>query len=279
MAENTTANPELLQEQVSNILIQPLEAESIILNSGVQIFDTASPLRIPKLVSSSDPAWTAEGAQITEHDVDFDEVNLMPTDRASVKTIIRFTNELLRQSVIGLDSVLKTRLVSDVSRKLDTAFLTGDGATGSVTGIINQTGVQEGVLDASDPDSLLDALALAHAAEVTPNRWFISGADFFTLRKLKDGDNKYLIQSDMTAGASYSLFGIPVTVTNKLDAGKAVLADMSQVAVARDTNPTVTLLSERYAEFDEQAIRVTARFDLGLLHPEGVVVLTADAGA
>ena len=278
-SETTSANPELLQEQVSNILIQPLEAESIILNSGVQIFDTASPLRIPKLVSSSDPAWTAEGAQITEHDVDFDEVNLMPTDRASVKTIIRFTNELLRQSVIGLDSVLKTRLVSDVSRKLDTAFLTGDGATGSVTGIINQTGVQEGVLDASDPDSLLDALALAHAAEVTPNRWFISGADFFTLRKLKDGDNKYLIQSDMTAGASYSLFGIPVTVTNKLDAGKAVLADMSQVAVARDTNPTVTLLSERYAEFDEQAIRVTARFDLGLLHPEGVVVLTAAAGA
>ena len=278
MAENTTANPELLQEQVSNILIQPLEAESIILNSGVQIFDTASPLRIPKLVSSSDPAWTAEGAQITEHDVDFDEVSLMPTDRASVKTIIRFTNELLRQSVIGLDSVLKTRLVSDVSRKLDTAFLAGDGATGSVTGIINQTGVQEGVLDASDPDSLLDALALAHAAEVTPNRWILSGADFFSLRKLKDGDNKYLIQSDMTADASYSLFGVPVTVTNKLAAGKAVLADMSQVAVARDTNPTVTLLSERYAEFDEQAIRVTARFDLGLLHPEGVVVLTADAG-
>lgn len=278
MAENTTANPELLQEQVSNILIQPLEAESIILNSGVQIFDTASPLRIPKLVSSSDPAWTAEGAQITEHDVDFDEVSLMPTDRASVKTIIRFTNELLRQSVIGLDSVLKTRLVSDVSRKLDTAFLAGDGATGSVTGIINQAGVQEGVLDASDPDSLLDALALAHAAEVTPNRWILSGDDFFALRKLKDADNKYLIQSDMTAGASYSLFGVPVTVTNKLDAGKAVLADMSQVAVARDTNPTVTMLSERYAEFDEQAIRVTARFDLGLLHPEGVVVLTAADG-
>lgn len=278
MAENTTANPELLQEQVSNILIQPLEAESIILNSGVQIFDTASPLRIPKLVSSSDPAWTAEGAQITEHDVDFDEVSLMPTDRASVKTIIRFTNELLRQSVIGLDSVLKTRLVSDVSRKLDTAFLAGDGATGSVTGIINQAGVQEGVLDASDPDSLLDALALAHAAEVTPNRWILSGDDFFALRKLKDADNKYLIQSDMTAGASYSLFGVPVTVTNKLDAGKAVLADMSQVAVARDTNPTVTMLSERYAEFDEQAIRVTARFDLGLLNPEGVVVLTAADG-
>lgn len=273
-SETTAANPELLQEQVANILIEPLEAASVVLNSGARIFDTSSPLRIPKLVSSSDPAWTAEGAQITEHDVDFDEVTLMPTDRKSVKTIIRFTNELLRQSVIGLDSVLKTRLVGDVTRKIDTAFLTGDGATQSVTGIINQAGTQQSVLDTANPDSLLDALALASAAEVTPNRWFLSGTDFFALRKLKDGNNKYLIESDVTAGATYSLFGVPVTVTNKLAAGKAVLADMSQVAIARDMNPTVTMLSERYAEFDEQAIRVTARFDLGLLNPEAIVVLT-----
>ena len=203
----------------------------------------------------------------------------MPTDRKSIKTLIRFTNELLRQSVIGLDSVLKDRLVSDVSRKLDTAFLTGDGTDGSVTGIINQPGVQTGVLDAGEPDSLLDALALASAAEVTPNRWFISGADFFTLRKLKDGDGKYLIVSDLTADAKYTLFGVPVTVSNKLPTGTAVLANMQEVAVARDTNPTVKLLDQRYAEYDEQAIRVTARFDLGLLRPEGVIVLTADAGS
>ena len=212
MVETTADNPELLREQVSSLLLQPLEAQSIFLSSGVRIFDTAEPLRIPKLVSSSEPGWVGEGELIPEHDVDFDEVRLMPTDRKSIKTLIRFTNELLRQSVIGLDSVLKDRLVSDVSRKLDTAFLTGDGADGSVTGIINQPGVQTGTLDASDPDSLLDALALAHAAEVTPNRWFISGADFFTLRKLKDGDGKYLIVSDLTADAKYTLFGVPVTV-------------------------------------------------------------------
>lgn len=276
MVETTTDNPELLREQVSSLLLQPLEAQSIILNSGVRIFDTAEPLRIPKLVGSSEPSWVGEGELIPEHDVDFDEVRLMPTDRKSIKTLIRFTNELLRQSVIGLDSVLKDRLVSDVSRKLDTAFLTGDGAAGSVTGIINQPGVQTGTLDATDPDSLLDALALASAAEVTPNRWFISGADFFTLRKLKDGDGKYLIVSDLTADAKYTLFGVPVTVSNKIPAGTAVLANMSEVAVARDTNPTVKLLDQRYAEYDEQAIRVTARFDLGLLRPEGVIVLTAD---
>lgn len=46
------------------------------------------------------------------------------------------------------------------------------------------------------------------------------------------------------------------------------------MAVVRDVNPSVTVLSERYAEYDEIGLRVVCRYDLGLLHPEGVVVLT-----
>lgn len=279
MSETTTANPELLREQVSSLLVQPLEAASVVLAAGPRIFDTAEPLRIPKLVGSSEPEWVGEGELIPEHDVDFDEVRLMPTDRKSVKTLIRFTNELLRQSVIGLDATLKDRLVSDVARKVDTAFLVGDGADSSVTGIVNQPDVQTGTLDASEPDSFLDAIGLAHAAEVTPNRWFLSGADFLALRKVKDTGNRYILQDDVTKDARYSLFGVPVTVTNKLPEGQAVLANMAEVAVARDINPTVKILDQRYAEYDEQAIRVTARYDLGLLRPEGVIVLNAATGA
>lgn len=347
MVETTAANPELLQEQVAQLLVQPLEAASVVLSSGVRIFDTASPLRIPKLTSGATVGFVGEGQLIPEGNVDFGEVTLMPSDRKSIKTLIRFTNELLRQSVIGLDATLKARLVTDVSNKLDTALLTGAGANasavqtvtisgtptggtftltfneqttsgiaynaaaatvqtalqglstigsgnatvtgsaggpytvtfaaalantsvaqivpsgsgltggtsptvtvayttrgetgGGITGIINQVGVQTGDLDVADADSLLDAIALASAAEVTPTRWFISGADFIALRKLKDAQERYLLESDVTKDVTYRLFGIPVTVTNKLATGKAVLADTAQIAVARDLAPSVTL--------------------------------------
>ena len=278
MVQTTANNTALIQEQVANILVQPLEAQSVVLAAGPRIFDTASPLRIPKLIGSGEASWTGEGELIADHDIEFDEISLMPTERKSVKTLVRFTNELLRQSVIGLDQVLKDRLVSDVARKIDDAFLTGDGAADSVTGIINQPGVQTASFDPNEPDAFLDALALASAAEVTPNRWFMSGADFFTVRKIKDTAGKYILESDITTGTTYRLFGVPVTVTNKIPTGKAILANMAEIAVARDTNPTVKLLDQRYAEYDEQAIRVTARYDLGLLRPEGVIVLTADEG-
>ena len=279
MTETTTANPELLADQVSSLLVQPLEAASVVLSSGPRIFDTSGVLRIPKLVSGSTPTFVGEGGLIPDTaDVDFDELVLMPTERKSIKTILKYTNELVRQSVIGIDAVLKARLVKDVSDALDNALLKGTGTSDTITGFINQPDVQESPWDPTDPDSLLDAIGLAVAAEATPNRWFLNGQDFVALRKVKEttGSKKYVLESDLTKDATYRLLGIPVTVTNKLSPGTAVLADMSQVAIARDIAPSVTVLTERYAEYDQVGLRVVTRYDLGLLHPEGVIVLTED---
>ena len=52
-----------------------------------------------------------------------------------------------------------------------------------------------------------------------------------------------------------------------------VLADFSQIAVARDLAPSVKLLDQTYADFDQQAIRVVARYDAAPLNPLAVVVL------
>src|SRR5699024_9573199 len=142
----------------------PLEAQSVVLSSGPRIFDTASPLRIPKLTSGASVGFVGESEETPEADVQFGEVGLMPSDRKSIKILVRFSNELLRQSVVGLDATLRSRLVTDVGNALDDALLTGDGAAQSITGIVNQTGVQTGTLDASEPDSFLDGIALAHAA-------------------------------------------------------------------------------------------------------------------
>ena len=53
--------------------------------------------------------------------------------------------------------------------------------------------------------------------------------------------------------------------------------DFAQVAVARDLAPSVTILKERFADFDEQALRVVSRYDVAPLNPESVVVLTKAA--
>lgn len=49
MAVSTTSASELTAEQVVKILVKPLEEAAKFLAAGPRIFDTASPIRIPKL--------------------------------------------------------------------------------------------------------------------------------------------------------------------------------------------------------------------------------------
>lgn len=280
MAHNTADHPSIIRDQISSLLLEPLQAQSVVLNSGVRIFDSSAPLRIPTLTGSGDVDYVGESEQIPDsYDIEFDEIRLMPETRKSIKSITRYSSELLRMSAVGFDSIIRSRLLGDVSAKLDNELLAGTGANDGITGLLNQPGVQTGVLDVTEPDAFLDGLALASAAEVQPTRWFMSGADFIEVRKVKDTTGKYLLESDITSDTTYRLFGVPVTVSNKIPAGTAVLANMSDVAVVRDINPSVTVLSERYAEFDQVGLRVVCRYDIGLLRPESVVILTAaDAG-
>jgi hypothetical protein len=79
MAETTSANPELLADQVSSLLVQPLEAASVVLSSGPRIFDTSGVLRVPKLVSGATVGFVGEGGLIPDTaDVDFDELVHLP---------------------------------------------------------------------------------------------------------------------------------------------------------------------------------------------------------
>lgn len=270
--DSTTANT-LIKEQVAGFLVKPLERASVILNAGATVFNSSEPLRIPTITEGVSPEWVGENELIPEDEVTTGEISLMPTNRKSIKVITRVSNELIRMATVSVSSVLEQRIVSDVRAKLDDALLDGDGADNSITGLLNQPGVTTGAFDASDPDSIIDAIGSLNALEVNPNRIIVSGADFTSLRKLKDSSGRYLLTPDITAGAVGSLFGIPVSVTNKLSAGTAIVGDMSAVAVVRDIDPRVDILRERYADYDQTGLRVVTRYDLGLIRPSAVAVL------
>lgn len=280
MATDSTSANSLIVDQVSTMLVEPLQAASVVLAAAPTIFQSSEPLRVPTLNNTLNPSWVGENEHIpSDEELEFGEIELMPTSRKSIKTIVRVSNELIRMATIGVSQVLQRRVVNDVRATLDDGLLTGDGADDTVTGLMNQ-GYDEAPFNPADPDGVLDALAELASREVTPNRIFMSGADFFTIRKLKDADGRYLIQADITAGVTvYRLHGIPVTVTNKLQPGTAWVGDMADVAVVRDLDAQVTILNELYADYDQTGLRVVTRYDLGQLRQESGVILGGTGAA
>ena len=77
--EVTGSNTTLLQSQVAALLVSPLEQASTFLAAGPTILDSANPVRVPRIVNGVTANFVAEGAQITDGDVAFDEVTLLPS--------------------------------------------------------------------------------------------------------------------------------------------------------------------------------------------------------
>lgn len=276
MVNSTTTAPQLIEDQVKGILVEPLEAASVVLQSAPTVFNSSEPLRIKTLEDGFEPGIVGENELIPDNgEATFGEIKLMPTERKSIKAIIRTSNELIRQSTVGVSQTLQARLVKDVATKLDNELLSGTGANDGITGLLNQPGLDTAPISLTDTDPYLDALASMAAKEITPNRFILNGSDFFALRKIKDADGRYIVNGGPAEGAPYKLFEIPVTITNKLAPGKGILANMADIAVVRDIDPQVTILTERYAEYDQVGIRVVTRYDLGLLRKDSVLLLDA----
>jgi HK97 family phage major capsid protein len=282
--EVTGSNTTLLQSQVAQLLVQPLEQASSFLASGPTIIDSNNPVRVPRIANGVTAGFVSEGSQIADGDVGFDEVTLLPSSLKSLKVLVRVSNELIRQSVVGLETVLQQRLITDVANALDAALWDGAGTSNTIKGILRATGIATGTLDLTDPDSLIDGLATAQANHVAPSHWVMTSASFAALRKLKVGedDARYLFDpTTIQNGTTLTLLGLPVIVTDFIPnaAGtptkaRVALVDMSKVVVARDVDAEVKVLDQTWGDYDSVGIRVVTRFDTALLQAKGVTVLT-----
>ena len=286
-ASKPTQVAELTREQVATVLTKPLEAASVFLAAGPRIYDTAGPLRIPAGPAPAGPdalEWVGESELIPEHDPEFDELQLLPSTMKSVKVITRYSNELARQAVVSLETALRSRLVADVAAKIDAQLLSdqGDGIT-TPRGLFAYAGVTDtGVGGPLTPDVILAAQGRAMAANLDPGRMtlFIRPEDYIGVRSIKDADGRYLIAPDVSGtGLVVPILGARAVVSGRIPEGRAALVDMSRIAVARDVAPSVKVLTERYADFDQQALRVVARYDAAPTDPAAVITLSGLSAA
>jgi HK97 family phage major capsid protein len=279
--EVTSGNSTLIQSQVASLLVQPLEQASTFLAAGPVVLDSSSPVRVPRIANGVTAGFIAEGSQISDGDVAFDEVTLLPSTLKGLKVLVKLSNELIRTSVVGLESVLQTRLVTDVASALDAALWDGTGSSNTIKGILRASDIATGTLDLTDPDSLIDGLAAAQGNKVTPSHWVMTSASFAALRKLKVGetDARYLFDpATIQNGTELRLLGLPVILTDNIPAvstkNRVALVDFSKVVVARDVNAEVKILDQTFGDCDSIGIRVVSRWDTALLQAKAVTLLT-----
>lgn len=204
-------------------------------------------------------AILSENTQATEQDVVLGQKTLRAY--AYTSKTVRVSLQLLQDSAFDLDSWLARQLGVRIARAQNAHFTTGTGTaqpegvqTNAAIGKTGATGQTTGVVY-DDLVDLVHSVDPAYRANPADCAWMMGDAAFGVVRKLKDGQQRPLLEPNLQTGQPDMLLGYRVAVNNDMPAMGAsvksiLFGNFRAYYVVRDALDFQLLrMVERYADF------------------------------
>lgn len=198
-----------------------------------------------------------------------------------IRVPVKVSQQLLDNSQVDLIAYLVRRIGDALAAKIEREFLIG--TSGKVEGLAG--GVKQTVTAASatavTTDELIDVQDAVPDIYQANSIWIMHPKTRTAIRKLKDGENRYLLNLDLNTKWGYSLLGKPVYASDAMPepaAGAKTIfyGDMSGLAcIIRGLR--VRVLNERFADVDAVGIFGFAEIDAKVENTQKISVLTMKA--
>ena len=270
-------------DEFEHQLIEALQDENI-MRGHVHVITTSSGDRkIPLVTSKGAASWVEEEAAIPESDDSFGQITL---GAHKVGSMIRISEELLRDSAFDLAAYIRNEFARRVGAAEEAAIIGGDGVH-KPTGLLHDTlgaelGVTAAAAAAITADELLD---LQHSLKSGHRRrasFLMNDATIKMIRKLKDGNGQFMWQPGLLYGQPDTLLNQRVLTSNYMPlptaGNKAILyGDYSYYWLADREGRSLQRLNELYAATDQVGFKITQRLDGRLILTEAVKCLKMKA--
>lgn len=174
------------------------------------------------------------------------------------------------------------QMADEIAVWLEGQLLTGTGSSAAQGATATTNTLTAASAAAITADELIDLQAKVKQAYQANACWIMNPATFTLIKKLKDVNNRYLLQDDVSGEFPYRLLGKPVFLSDNMPAvaasAKAVLyGDCSGLSVNFRENISIQVLREKYAT--QHAIGVVSwfEFDSKVTDNQKLAVLTMKA--
>lgn len=233
--------------------------------SGATIYRVNGTLKVPvwgKANTTHDIAvgYQTEFTELTADSGKFTSVDLSGY-LAGALTLIG--NSVENNSVFNVTDFIINQMAEEIALFLEKELL--NGTSGKAIGALSTpTAVTAASATAITADELIELQAQVKQVYQANACWTMAPETFTSLKKLKDSNDRYLLQDDVTGEFPYRLLGKPVYLSDnmpKLAAGaSAVLyGDYSGLSVNLREDISIQVLREKYAT--QHAIGVVAWFE------------------
>lgn len=277
-------------ELLSDRFVEQLFNQSAFLSMGVTYLrDLVGNIEIPRESTYTNGYWVGEKAVIPEGEGTFDKISLAPKKLA---VLSKMTFEMLEQSSIDLERLIRARLIRGLALELDRTIGFGSGIGSEPLGIASHPEVQSIVLGVNGApltwEALIDMqteLAAANALTDGTSGYVINARTRGKLMKTLDqatGGGSWIYQSQ--GGNMGSIAGYKSLCSNQIpnnlvkgtatNLTAAFFGDFSNVLLGIWSGMDV--MANPYSEFDQAIIQIRAMqlADLNLTRGDHFVVAT-----
>lgn len=202
-------------------------------------------------------------------------------DGYKIRVPVKVSQQLLDNSQVDLIAYLVRRIGDALAAKIEKEFLLGtSGKVAGLAGGVTRT-VTAASATAVTADELIDVQDAVPDIYQANGIWIMHPKMRTAIRKLKDGENRYLLNLDLNTKWGYSLLGKPVYASDAMPepaAGAKTIfyGDMSGLAcIIRGLR--VRVLTERFADADAVGIFGFAEIDAKVENTQKISVLTMKA--
>ena len=235
--------------------------------AGAEIYRVKGTLKIPTYgkANGTHDITVAYANEFTELTADAGAFGSIDLSGYLIGALTLIGQSLLNNSDIDLASFVIRKMADKIAAFFENEFLNGDGSN-HCTGALSTTNTMKaGSASAISSDNLIDLQAKVKQAFQANAVWTMHSDTFTAIKKLKDGNGRYLIQDDITGEFPYRLLGKPVYLSDnmpKIGAGKkpVLYGDYSGLGVNMREDMSLQVLREKYAT--QHAIGIVAWMEL-----------------
>ena len=176
------------------------------------------------------------------------------------------------------------QMAEEIAIFIEKELLTGTG-TNAAEGALNTTNTLEAASATEiTADELIELQSKVKQVYQANACWTMNSATFTALKKLKDRENRYLLQNDVSNGFPYRLLGKPVFISDNMPVAAAgaktiLYGDYSGLSVNFRENIQINVLREKYETMHAIGVCAWFEFDSRITDAQKLAVLVQKTGA
>lgn len=249
-------NGAVIPQTIANKIIDTVKQISPIYALTTK-FNVKGKLSFPVAKESIATGYQEEFTAIASSNVGFDSVEL---DGFLIGALSKVSLSLVNNAQFDIVSYVVNKIAQSIAEFLEKELIKG-ATKGKIKGITDTTYEGKGVTKVEfettiSADDLIDTQAALKMNVQSGCKWLMNQKTLTAVRKLKDGNQQYILNPDVRTGFGFELLGKQVMISDEMPDDVVVYGDWSAMYVNIHEDVNIKPLLEKYA--DEHAIGYVA---------------------